>query len=104
MVALLGGCAGSPYQTGLEAEENRKAMLGLNIGMSKTEVLQVMGEPRKTEAYAIEGRNIEFWLYLTEGITITDRSMGNKNLTPLVFENGSLIGWGRSFYDSTLKN
>lgn len=103
LATILIGCAGSPVQTGWEAEANRKAMLGLNIGMTKAEVAQIMGQPRKTEAYSIEGRNIEFWLYLTEGITITDRSMGDKNLTPLAFEDGTLIGWGRNFYDKTLK-
>lgn len=103
IIVLLVGCAGSPVQTGWEAEANRKAILGLNIGMTKTEVIQVMGEPRTTEAYSMEGRNTEFWLYLTEGKTITDRSMGDKNFTPLAFENGILIGWGRNFYDQTLK-
>ena len=71
--------------------------------MTKNEVIQVMGEPRTTEAYSMEGQNTEFWLYLTECITITDRSMGDKNFTPLAFENDVLIGWGRNFYDQALK-
>ncbi len=29
--------------------------------------------------------------------------MGDKNFTPLAFENGILIGWGRNFYDQALK-
>ena len=62
-----------------------------------------MGNPRKTEAYSIKGRNMEFWLYLTEGKTRLDRSIGDKNLTPLAFENGARIRWGRNFYDKTLK-
>jgi len=103
ITALLVGCAGGTFRTGLEAETNRKAMLGLNIGMTKTEVIQVMGEPRKTEAYSMEGQNTEFWLYLTEGTTIADTSMGDKNFTPLAFENEILIGWGRNFYDQALK-
>ncbi len=32
VTAFLGGCAGSPIQTGWEAEANRKATLDLNLG------------------------------------------------------------------------
>ena len=99
------GCAGSPMQTGWKAEENRNSMLKLNINMSKEQVLETMGNPRKTEAYLIEKRNIEFWFYLTEGLTVGNKAGGIKDehLTPLSFENGKLIGWGRNFYDRTLK-
>jgi len=62
-----------------------------------------MGEPRKTEAYSMEGQNTEFWLYLAEGTIIGDGRMGAKNFTPLAFENEILIGWGRNFYDQALK-
>ena len=103
LAAFLSGCAGSPVQTGWEAEKNRKALLHLNIGMTKVEVQNIMGEPRKTEAYSKDGRNIEFWLYMTEGIGIYDRTLRDSNFTPLAFEDGKLIGWGRNFYDQTLK-
>jgi len=103
LAGFLAGCAGSPIQTGWEAEKNRKAMLHLNIGMTKAEVQNIMGEPRKTEAYSRDGRNIEFWLYMTEGRDIYDRTLRDSNFTPLAFEDGKLIGWGRNFYDQTLK-
>lgn len=103
LAVFLVGCAGSPVQTGWEAAKNRKSLLHLSIGMTKTEVQKAMGDPRKTEAYSKDGRNIEFWLYMTEGITITDRKLRDSNFTPLVFEDGKLIGWGRNFYDQTLK-
>ncbi len=97
-VTLLVGCQGSPVQTQWEAENNRKAMLGLSIGQPKADVVEVMGQPRKTEAYIRDGTNIEFWLYLTEGIGIYNRKMTDEHFTPLVFENGKLAGWGRNFY------
>ncbi|MBW8015071.1 MAG: DUF3192 domain-containing protein [Planctomycetes bacterium] len=97
MLALLVGCQGSPIQTGWEAGGNRKAMLGLSIGQSKADVVEVMGQPRKTEAYSRDGTNIEFWLYLTEGVGI-NRKMTDEHFTPLVFENGKLAGWGRNYY------
>ena len=62
-----------------------------------------MGEPRKNEAYSMEEQNIEFWFYLIEGTTAANRRIEDKNLSPLAFENGTLIGWGRNYYDKTLK-
>lgn len=100
IITTIGGCAGSPQQMVWEANDNRKAMTGLNIGMSKQQVLKVMGEPRKTEAYIIEGRNVMFWLYLTES---PGRNIDDSDYTPLAFENETLTGWGRNFYDKSLK-
>ena len=102
LAAFLAGCA---TQTEWEAEKNRKVLLHLKIGMTKVEVQNIMGEPRKTEAYSKDGRNIEFWLYVTEGIDYYsyDRTLRDSNFTPLAFEDGKLIGWGRNFYDQTLK-
>lgn len=99
------GCAGSPYRTGLEAEANRTNMLKLKIGMNKDQILSLMGNPYKTEAYQIEGRNLEFWLYITEGKSLEDsgRNLRDSNFTPLVFENDTLTGWGRNYYDNTLR-
>ncbi len=34
--------------------------------MAKKEVIDLMGKPSKTEAYEIQGKRLEFWLYLTE--------------------------------------
>jgi outer membrane protein assembly factor BamE (lipoprotein component of BamABCDE complex) len=104
LVVLVGiqGCAGSPVQTGWEAEENREKMVNLKIGMSKAQVMAAMGRPRKTESYQIEGQNLEFWLYLTEGRTPYE-SLSDKHFTPLAFTDGKLVGWGRNYYERVLK-
>ncbi len=59
-----------------------------------------MGEPYKTESYQIEGKTLEFWLYLTERI---DSIPGDSNFTPLAFEDNILAGWGRNYYDNALR-
>jgi len=97
------GCAGSPIRTQREAERNRSNMLQLKIGMSKEQVHALMGNPYKTESYQIEGKTIEFWLFLTEGKDIYDRSLRDSNFTPLAFENNTLSGWGRNYYDNALQ-
>lgn len=99
---LLASCAGSPYQTGVEARQNRDNMLKLNVGQTKEQVLTLTGKPYKTEMYVVDGKPIEFWLYLTEGKPIYGQ-LRDSNFTPLAFENGVLKGWGRNYYDSTVR-
>jgi len=97
------GCAGSPYQTGREAERNRANLFDLKIGLTKDQVRAVMGTPYKTESYAQEGKNLDFWLYLTEGKSMSGLPLSDTNFTPLAFENGILKGWGRNYYDTVLR-
>lgn len=79
--AFIGGCVG------LTAAANRDNLNKLEIGMSKNEVLKIMGKPHQREA---DGQ-YEWWLYLTDAWRSID-------YTPLAFENSRLIGWGRNFY------
>lgn len=97
------GCAGSPVRTGWEAEKNRSNMLKLKIGMTTEQVLTLMGNPYKTESYQVEGKTLEFCLYLTEGKNIYDHTLRDSNFTPLAFEDNILTGWGRNYYDNVLR-
>ena len=93
------GCKGSVERTQAEAQKNIKSLFNLDIGMTEDEVLATMGKPRKKEKYSLDDRNIEFWFYLTKGYMINDGMFRESDYTPLGFEGGKLIGWGRSFYD-----
>jgi hypothetical protein len=103
LLLILAGCAGSSAQTGWEASKNRDSMLNLNVGQSKDQVLALMGKPYKTEMYVADGKPLEFWLYLTEGRVVDGPGLRDSNFTPLAFENGTLKGWGRNFYDNTVR-
>ena len=94
---LLIGCAGSPIR---RAGENRSNLLKLKIGLNKEQVLNIMGNPYKTEAYRIDAKNFEFWLYLTEW---EFREPRDSDFTPLALENETLMGWGRNYYNNILK-
>ena len=96
------GCAGSPGVTGMESMKNREKMLELQIGMTKEQVKALMGQPYKTEAYQDEGGVLEFWLYMTEAVTIDNRQLSDENFTPFAFRDGVLVGWGRNYYESAL--
>ena len=111
------GCAGSLDKV---RTTNRKRLLKLSIGMTKEQALKIMGtksgggrygeptinSPYKSEILQGREKTVEVIYYYTDikdafytahEVTITD-----DELTPLVFENGRLIGWGRSFLESNI--
>ncbi len=74
-------------------------------GMSKVQVLQIMGAPYRNEAFTTDtGALIEAYFYPIEArwIGIANSSTGYKyETTPLVIVDGDLVGWGWSFYEDT---
>lgn len=87
---LLAGCSWS------EASRNLENARALRLGMTKTQVLEIMGEPVQNEIFT----KPDVWFYFIEpvwvdGLTTEDECM------PLVFENGKLIGWGNEYYART---
>lgn len=127
MIMLVSGCATMSDVI----NPNREALMKLSVGMAKEEVIKIMGKDTRT-AYkhpaminilsygmAAESQKIsnpyrsgilqgkdktfEVLYYVTDDKTgkgvITDDC-----LTPLVFDNGRLMGWGWSFLqDNTQK-
>lgn len=89
MVAVAGGCA-NPWRTGADNVANSRR---LRVGMTKSDVLGIMGEPAKDEQF----NNPDLWHYYIrpnwlDGMVTEDECM------PLIFENGKLVGWGHKFY------
>jgi len=90
LTAGVGGCALTPWGIVQRNIENSR---NLRVGMTKEQVLKVMGEPIRDEKFC----NPDIWYYYIEmvwgdGLTTEDECM------PLVFENGKLIGWGNDFW------
>lgn len=87
--------------------QNNDNLLKLNLGMTKDDVLSIMGKPEKVEAYPWG----TIFLYRT---AMTSGSYGTRDadLTPVVIsQTNSLSGWGRNYYiiqskkyDITIKN
>jgi outer membrane protein assembly factor BamE (lipoprotein component of BamABCDE complex) len=86
-VILLASCS---YHIRKQNNENLKK---LHIGMTKQEVLDIMGEPLKNEVYNTDN----VWYYFTQ-VKWSDGSITRDECTPLFFENGKLAGWGRTEY------
>jgi hypothetical protein len=97
----------------------------LSVGMSKEEVIKLMGEkrvqakegyldkyygryePGATNPYRreiLQGKDKVFEvLYYYTDIKKLDGAIADEELTPLVFDNEKLIGWGRSFLETNVQ-
>ena len=70
---------------------------------SKDRPNELKGMPRRTESYqGKDGQSLEFWFYYTQRNDPYE-SKSDKHFTPLCFIDGKLKGWGRNFYDDTIK-
>lgn len=96
-------------------DKNRRNIIKLSIGMEKSDVLRVMGSgqikdlqlgtvtnPYKSEIFKVEKKTFEIWYYYTDR-TVADGMISNGELTPVVFENEKLVGWGMGFFQDLVK-
>lgn len=88
-------------QTQARAKTINEKMLNLKLGMTKNEVLNLLGSPDRTEGYT----NCSFFIYRTKGRTDYYDNDADDNFAPLCFnEDEKLIGWGRNFYATMEEN
>ena len=87
----VGGCS-TPWGT---IRDNISNSRDLRVGMTKSEVLAIMGEPIRDESFC----KPDIWYYYIEMVW-GDGLMTEDECMPLVFEDGLLIGWGNDFYVS----
>ena len=90
---LAAGCSVNPFSTAKNNVENSKK---LRIGMTKAEVIAVMGEPLKDEAF----HRPDVWFYYFN-MNWGDGFVTEEECFPLVFENSKLAGWGNAYYTRT---
>ena len=109
--------------------ENRQNLLKLHIGMTKQEVLDIMGynsakdlyanyekvtvtNPYKSEILQGKDKTLEVIYYCTDTKHQTKvdswgwslpSPISDDELTPLIFDNNKLIGWGWSFLDNNVQ-
>lgn len=77
----------------VERNENNENIKKLKKGMTKEEVVKIMGNPLVDEKY----NTPNIWFYYTHW-DWADAAKTEIECTPLIFENGLLIGWGSTFY------
>ena len=77
----------------VERYKNTHNATKLKVGMTKEEAFKIMGEPLMYEQYA----KPDEWFYYSDW-DWADCAKAKNECTPLVFQDGRLIGWGRVFY------
>lgn len=91
-----------------EVAMNRKNLKNLEVGMSRQQVITIMGE--KTAGSAIisdENREILFYrtnIKCARNDITSPEDFLKYQITPIVFENGELVGWGWEFFESNSEN
>lgn len=83
----------------IEERRNNRNLEQLKRGMTKEEVLNIMGEPLKDEK---RYRDPDVWFYYTE-TKWSDGNATRDECTPLVFKDGRLIGWGKKYYKKRIQ-
>lgn len=78
-------------------EHNRQVISRLEIGQTRFEVEDRLGEPDFTEAYTHDGADYHILHYRTQH-RHSDGETTPDETTPLVFRNGHLEGWGDTIY------
>jgi hypothetical protein len=91
----------SEYPWGIQ--KTRGNLNNLEVGMTKDQVIAVMGRPHTREVFPDEtGHSVEVLIYITE---YTDAgSIPDSDKTPICLRDGKVTGWGRNFYDRTQKH
>jgi len=120
LVGVLSGCA----TTNSVRTDNRTNLLKLSIGMDKDEVVSLMGtddvttysfagvftpftaykvnNPYRSEILQGADKTFEVLYYYTDKKS-ADGAVTDDELTPLVFDEGKLIGWGNSFLNANVQ-
>jgi len=100
--------------------KNRENLMSLNQGMTKQEVLNVMGtqtqktyddlgnptgkinNPYRIEMYDADNSNWEILYYYTDRKS-ADGAITNDELTPIVIRDGKLSGFGWSYWEGQIE-
>lgn len=101
MVPAYGCASSSPLRTAMA----RSKLQNLEIAMSKDQVVGVMGKPYTREVFlGKDGSPVEVLFYHT---AFTGNALfiepDERHLTPVLLKDGKVIGWGRNFYDNTVR-
>jgi hypothetical protein len=96
---LLSGCGQVAYQRFEKKMWSNYVHLNeLKLGMSKEEVLGIMGPPEVKEEGDYRGGHYIIYFYLTHSMDFDESNTVRNGYSPLVFKNDRLVGIGRRAY------
>jgi len=104
LALLIIGCTSglTAYRMVNKDNTNIKNLEKSRIGMTKTEVLTLMGPADKSERFKRRGVDVEILYYLTSGSYSAGMGWQNMGSTPVVFEAGILKGWAKYYAEQRL--
>ncbi len=70
----------------------------VHLGMSKAEVVGIMGQPGTKEEGDYRGGHYSVYFYLTHSMDFQDSNTVRGGYTPLVFKDNKLVGIGKLDY------
>lgn len=85
-------------QTETMAENNMSNLSRVRVGMEEDEVRRLMHAPYSEEQFSQGEDCFDVWMYVTRVTALGQSRMVPQNLTPLIFRNGILVGWGFGYY------
>jgi len=93
------------YKSMVLANQNSKNIGKLKAGMTKKEILKIMGPPNKIEVYSLGSRVFEFMLYRTNGFAnLFKDKEANYTAVALDSSSGIVLSLDRKFYNDVLNS
>lgn len=80
-----------------DQRDNRKMISQLEMGSTRSEVVEEMGTPSDSEAFTVDGEEVRVLFYRTQH-KHSDGETSRDETTPLIFKNDLLVGWGENTY------
>lgn len=74
-------------------------MMQLQVGMTDDEVYNIMGRPYKIEQQTADEIDYDIWYYITRGKQLGQGQILRWNLSPVIFQDHTLQGWGNDYYN-----
>lgn len=90
---LINGCS-LVYQH--QSRTTNEKLMQLNVGMPRSEVLTILGNPYRREAYGED----EYLIYETNHRAISEKD----RFTPIFVKSGMVVGWGRNYFDDAMRS
>jgi hypothetical protein len=80
-------------------EYNQIQIAKIELGLSKSEALELLGSPDITEAKRNAGKELQVMFYRTQHKQ-SDGITTKNECTALLFENSKLVAWGKNAYQT----
>lgn len=100
LVTLTAGCSEHVLYQRFEKDmwSNYMRLNEVHLGMSKAEVVGIMGQPGTKEDGDYRGGRYSIYFYLTHSMDFDNSNTVRGGYTPLVFKDNKLVGIGKLDY------